>query len=405
MTAWLERRAARPDVREMTELLARLVNLDSSSHDADACAAVMAVIAAELRDTGGAVQWDAVPGGSPVVRVTWGRQSRPILILGHVDTVWPAGEAARRLFTVVDGLGRGPGVLDMKAGLVQMVHAIRLLAADPMPDMTVLLNADEELGSPQSEKLIQTEARRSRCAFVLEPTGPGGAVKSSRKGIGLYRIELEGRAAHPGSDPGAGVSAALELAEQVLALDRLADPGAGTTVNVGRIDGGTRCNVVAAAAHAEFETRFWTQAEGRRVDGAVRALAPRRAGARLRVSGGLHRQPLERTASVAYLVEQARQAAREEGWELTEAAVGGVSDGNLAAALGVPTLDGLGAVGAGAHSLDEAVRIDTLPVRTAWLARMIRRVAADHAGVSSAAGSLSSPQPDDLVGPTRSATR
>jgi glutamate carboxypeptidase len=372
-----ELRPARPDLDEMTELLARLVTLDSPSTDTDACRSVMGVIASELQDAAGAIEWLTGQYGSPVLRATWGKQTRPLLLLGHVDTVWPVGEATRRPFTITDRVARGPGVLDMKAGLVQMVHAIRLLGAHATPDLTVLLNADEELGSPESEKLIEAEALRSHCALVLEPSGPGGAVKSARKGIGLYRIELDGRAAHPGADPEDGVSAVLELAEQALALDRLANPAVGTTVNVGTIAGGTRRNVVAGAAWAEFESRFWTEAEGRRVDRAVRALRPRRREARIRLFGGVHRLPLTRTAAVARLAGLARLAAREEGWELTEVATGGVSDGNVTAALGVPTLDGMGAVGSGAHSLDEAVQIDAMPARAAWLARSISRAATE----------------------------
>jgi glutamate carboxypeptidase len=371
------RRAGGTDVAEMTALLARLVDMDSPSADPDACHAVMAVLAAELEHAGGVIEWLDAADRRPVMRATWGEQARPILLLGHVDTVWPAGEAARRPFTVNGGLGRGPGVFDMKAGLVQLLQAIRLLAANATPDLTVLLNADEELGSPGSEPLIAAEARRSRCALVLEPSGPEGAVKSARKGIGLYRIELEGRAAHPGLDPENGVSAILELAEQVQALDGLANPSVGTTVNVGTVSGGTRRNVVADRACAEFESRFWTQEEGRRVDRAARALRAGRPGARMRLYGHLHRQPLERTAAVARLVELARVSARDEGWELTEVAAGGVSDGNVTAGLGLPTLDGMGAVGMGAHSLDEVVRIDAMPGRAAWLARTISRAADD----------------------------
>ena len=372
-----ERRWERAHLDEIADLLARLVGLDSPSSDFVACRRAMGLVATALEDAGGAIEWLTGRDRSPVLRASWGKQARPVLLLGHVDTVWPSGEAARRPMTLAGGVARGPGVLDMKAGLVQMVHAIRLLAGTAMPDLTVLLNADEELGSPESEKLIAAEAARSRCALVLEPSGPGGAVKSARKGIGLYRIELEGRAAHPGVDPEHGVSAVLEIAEQALALDRLVDLAAGTTVNVGTISGGTRCNVVAGAARAEFESRFWTEAEGRRVDEAARALRPRRPEARMRLFGGVHRQPLERTPAVVSLVELARRAAGEDGWDLTESASGGVSDGNVTAALGVPTLDGMGAVGSGAHSLDEAVDVDSIPVRAAWLARTIALAAAD----------------------------
>ena len=363
------------DLPAMLDLLRRLVELDSPTADHAACAAVLDLLHAEFAELGAEVGRHAATGGSPVLVASWGAGPGRPLVLGHVDTVFGPGESARRPFTVDGGWARGPGVFDMKGGLVQLVFALRALRAGGVqPRLSVLLNADEEIGSPASESLIRAEAAGCRCALVLEPAGPGGALKSTRKGIAMYRIEVDGIAAHPGLDPGRGVNAITELAGHLLALESLASPAAGTTVNIGTVTGGTGRNVVPAAAAAEFEARFWTAAELRRVDTAVRAVLPDRGGAVVRVTGGVHRHPLERTEQVARLVELARSAARADGWDLSEQRVGGVSDGNITAALGVATLDGLGVEGSGAHSATEAVDVVALPRRVRLLASVLRQV-------------------------------
>jgi glutamate carboxypeptidase len=300
-----------------------------------------------------------------------------VLVLGHVDTVFPLGEIARRPFTVYSGgTAQGPGAFDMKAGLVQLVEALRQLTATmPAPELTVLLNADEELGSPGSEPFLVAEARRSGCAIVLEPAGPGGAMKTARKGIGMYDIEVTGVAAHPGLDFDNGVNAITELGAQLAELASYSGMDDGTTVNIGTVRGGTGRNVVAAHAVAEVETRFWTTPAGERVDAAVRARTPRHPGAQVAVTGGVHRGPMARSASATKLVEIARAAAAADGWQVGEMAVGGVSDGNVVAALGLPTMDGLGAEGAGAHGPAEYVVVDSMPRRARWLAAILARLA------------------------------
>jgi glutamate carboxypeptidase len=359
----------------MLDLLRRLVNLDSPTADHAGCAAVLDVLHAEFAGLGAQVHRHAASNGSPVLVARWGAGPGRPLVLGHVDTVFGPGESATRPFAVDDGWARGPGVFDMKGGLAQLVFALRALReAGVPPRLTVLLNADEEIGSPHSEAFIRAEAAGCGCALVLEPSGPGGALKSARKGIAMYRIEVDGIAAHPGLDPERGVNAITELARHLLHLEALAAPAEGTTVNIGTVTGGTGRNVVPAAAAAEFEARFWTAAELRRVDTAVRALRPNRAGAALRLTGGVHRHLMERTEQVARLVEVATASAHTDGWELPEQRVGGVSDGNITAALGVPTLDGLGVEGFGAHSVDEVVDIATLPRRVRLLAAVLRKV-------------------------------
>jgi glutamate carboxypeptidase len=357
---------------EMVDLLRRLVEVDSPTADPAGCAAVQQILGAELAALGATVQRGVAADRRPVLLARWDAGRPGALLLGHVDTVFGAGETARRPFSVTGRYARGPGVFDMKAGLVQLVYALRgLVGRGIRPAVTVLLNADEEIGSPGSEPLIQAEAARAACALVLEPAGPGGAVKSARKGIAMYRLDVGGVAAHPGLDPEKGVNAITELAGRLLDIEALAAADAGTTVNIGVVGGGTGRNVVPASATAEFEVRFWTLAEGRRMDTALRRLRPQRERASLRLDGGVHRQPLERTEQVARLVAIARHHAEQDGWELAETRVGGVSDGNITAALGVPTLDGLGAEGWGAHTADEVADLAAMPRRARWLERLI----------------------------------
>lgn len=360
----------------MIDLLARLVSIESPPDHLDGCRAVQDVLGKEFATLGGRIERHNGDNGTPVLVARWGRQDRPALVLGHVDTVFPVGELSRRPFTVRDGHAYGPGTFDMKAGLVQLVEALRqLVTTVPDPNLTVLLNADEELGSPASEPFLVAEARRSGCAIVLEPSGPGGAMKTARKGIGMYDVEVTGVAAHPGLDFDQGVNAITELAAQLGEVAALSGMDEGTTVNVGTVRGGTGRNVVAAHAVAEVETRFWTAAAGERVDAAVRARTPHHPGAQVTVTGGVHRGPMPRDAAVTRLVELARACAAADGWQVDEMAVGGISDANVVAALGVPTVDGMGAEGAGAHGPAEYVIVDSMPRRARWLAAFLARVA------------------------------
>ncbi|MFI6027270.1 M20/M25/M40 family metallo-hydrolase [Amycolatopsis magusensis] len=359
----------------MIDLLDRLVSIESPAGHPLGCHAVQDVVGAELAALGARLERHTADNGTPVLLARWGRQERPVLVLGHVDTVFGLGELARRPFTVHNGHARGPGVFDMKAGLVQLVEALRrLLPADPEPDLTVLLNADEELGSPGSEPFLVAEARRSACAIVLEPGGPGGAIKTARKGIGFYDLAVTGVAAHPGLDFERGVNAITELAAQLGELAACSGMDEGTTVNIGTVRGGTGRNVVAAHAVAEVETRFWTAEAGERADAAVRARVPHHPGAKITVTGGVHRGPMHRGAAATRLAALARECAAADGWQAGELAVGGVSDANVVAALGVPTVDGMGAEGGGAHGPDEYVLTGSMPRRARWLAALLARL-------------------------------
>ena len=300
-----------------------------------------------------------------------GRHPR-VLLLGHHDTVWPIGTLAELPFRVVDGVITGPGTLDMKVGLVQAIHALDLVGAEIGLDaVTLLVTGDEEVGSPTSRALIEAEAARCDAALVLEPGGEGGALKVARKGTSNYRIMVEGRAAHAGLEPERGVNAGIALAGIVLALDAIADPDAGTTVTPTTLAAGTTANTVPAQAQVQVDVRARTVGEQHRVDRAIRALTTPVPGARIIVTGGPHRPPLERAATDG-LFERARALAGELGQpEPAGIAVGGASDGNFTGALGVPTLDGLGAVGGGPHARSEHALVEWIAPRTELLAALV----------------------------------
>lgn len=309
----------------------------------------------------------------------FGCGTRQVLLLGHFDTVWPVGELARQPWSDASGRLHGPGVYDMKAGLALAMLAVRALqesAAGFPGRVTCLFTSDEEAGSASSRQVIEDEARRSEAVLVLEPSLPGGAVKTSRKGCGQYRLRATGLAAHAGVEPEKGASAIHELARQVVEVLRWQDPDCGLTVNVGTITGGSRPNVVAETAEAEVDVRVTRLADAGRVETLMRGLRSADPRVTLDVTGGFDRPPLERTAGVVSLFEQARAVAAELGHTLGEGGTGGGSDGNLTAALGVPTLDGLGAVGGGAHAVGEYVETAELPWRAALAAGLLRRILA-----------------------------
>lgn len=300
-----------------------------------------------------------------------------ILLVGHVDTVWPHGQITRMPLERRDGKLWGPGTLDMKVGVSMGLLAARAVFEVLTPAsgrVALLVTSDEETGSDTSRALIEAEARASDAVLVLEPALAGGALKTSRKGIGQYRLAITGVSAHAGVDPRKGVSAVRELARQVLALEALHDLDRGVSVNVGVVSGGTRPNVVAEEAHAVVDVRAPSLDDAARVDAAFRALRPHLPGAQLAVTGGFERPPMERSAGVAALFAHAQAAAASLGQTVDEGGTGGGSDGNFTAALGVPTLDGLGAVGDGAHALHEHVELDRLVPRTALLAALIARL-------------------------------
>ncbi|MFJ2775416.1 M20/M25/M40 family metallo-hydrolase [Kitasatospora sp. NPDC087315] len=306
-------------------------------------------------------------GGRPQLRWRFGAGDG-VLLLGHLDTVWPVGSLATHPFGVTDGRLTGPGCFDMKAGLVQLFHALATL--DDLDGVTVLVTSDEETGSADSRALIEAEARRTRAVLVLE-AAEDGALKTERKGASLYDLAITGRAAHAGLEPERGINATTELARQVLALAALADPDAGTTVTPTVATAGTTRNTVPDTALLRIDVRARTAAEQQRVDTALYGLAPTLKGAALALSGGPDRPPLP-AASSAGLFARAQRLNDALGLgPLRGAAVGGGSDGNITAGVGTPTLDGLGAVGGGAHADHEHVIVAELPRRAALLAALV----------------------------------
>jgi glutamate carboxypeptidase len=305
-----------------------------------------------------------------------------VLVLCHLDTVWPAGTTARWPFTVTDGRATGPGAFDMKAGLVQGLFALR--GFDRLEAITLLVTTDEETGSPTSRALIEDEARRARAVLVLEP-GLGGQVKVARKGVSMYHLAVTGRAAHAGLEPERGINALVELAAQVPVIASFGDATLGTSSTPTLAQAGSTINTVPASAHLDIDVRAWTLDEQARVDRAMHSLAPSLPGAVLDVTGGVNRPPLEDRRSFA-LVKLAQESAEAVGIPWTGTArVGGASDGNFTGALGVPTLDGLGAVGAGAHAEGEYVDVTAMPGRAAMLRALIERIVALPSGALAAA--------------------
>ncbi len=374
LLGWL--RDQRPD---MTAFLAALVEAESPSDSPPHVTAAGNLLSRRAAGLGARVDRVACGTAAGAVRARFDGadpSAEPIVLVGHVDTVWPLGTLKASPFRLEGDVARGPGVFDMKAGLVQglcALAALRALGRIPRRPVVLLATADEELGSRQSRTAVEAEARGAAAVLVLEPAaGERGALKTARKGVGLYRVGVTGRAAHAGLDPGKGVSALEELARVILACHALIDLARGTTVNVGVASGGTRPNVIAAEARAEVDVRVSDHAESERVEAAIRGLRPAHPDARLEVSGGLNRPPMERNGATARLLALAQSAAASLGLpDPGEASVGGGSDGNFTSALGVPTLDGLGAVGDGAHAVHEFVRVDRMLERAALLARLI----------------------------------
>ncbi|MEU9358437.1 M20 family metallopeptidase [Streptomyces sp. NPDC048301] len=366
-----------PDLQTLLADIETLVRCESPSNDHEALTRSAEAVASIGRRLLGAEPEHLVTDGCTHLRWRFGDGPPRVLLLGHHDTVWPTGSLLTHPYSVRDGVLRGPGCFDMKAGIVMALHAA---AALPRRDgLAILITGDEEIGSPRSRSLIEEEAGSCEAVFVLEASAEGAALKCRRKGVSLYRIEVEGRAAHSGLEPEKGVNAGVEVAHQVLALTELADTVLGTTVVPTALSAGTTANTVPAAAGVAVDVRAWERAEQERVDRAVRALRPQLPGARVRVTGGINRPPLDAEAS-GELFALADSLAADLGiGPLTAAAVGGASDGNFTAGLGIPTLDGLGAVGGGAHADDEHVLVAELPRRTALLTALTRSVLARRA--------------------------
>lgn len=357
--------------------LTRLVNLDSGTFDVPLVNQVGSELAAMLERGGWRVERHRAIGfGDHVVATLPGDGRRRVMLLGHFDTVYPAGTAATRPLAVSEGRAWGPGVLDMKGGLVLGIHAVELLAGFPdlaRPDLVFVLNSDEEVGSLTSRQLIEETARAADAVYVLEPGREPGGVLATRKGVGMYSVTVHGRAAHAGAAPQDGRSAVLELAHKTVQWHQLNDFEKGTTVNVTVVRGGTRRNVVPELATAEIDVRVPNHDEATRVDQAIREIAERSwvPDTRAEVTGGLNRPPMEKLAGTVPLLKLAQAIVEAMGLEFAELASGGGSDGNFTAAIGVPTLDGLGPIGRGAHSSEEYIDLESLPSRLTLLALLI----------------------------------
>jgi len=367
-------RAERQWVLETAEAL---VAIESPTTDKTAVDRCGVELASRLEAIGGRVTRLARAERGNHLLAEFGCGTSQILLLGHFDTVWPVGQLERMPLARSNGRLHGPGVFDMKAGIAIAMLATRaLLEGGPSLShrIVMLWTTDEEIGSESSRAAIEEEAARSAAVLVLEPSLPGGALKTSRKGCGGYQLTVRGVAAHAGIEPQKGASAVQELAHQILAINALQDLSRGISVNVVQVSGGLRSNVIPDEAGAVVDVRVPTAAAAAEVEAAFRALRPVDERTTIEARGGFDRPPLERSDQVARLYGEARDVARELGQELSEGGTGGGSDGNFTAALGVPTLDGLGAVGDGAHALHEHVDIDSLADRAALVAGLITRI-------------------------------
>ena len=364
---------------DCVELLRRLVEIESPTGDERANLAVARVLEKEITAAGGRVERHRAPGlGTHLIGRFPGTAddgADPLLLLGHMDTVHNVGTLARLPFSIRDGRIYGPGSYDMKGGLATSLIALRLLAekgSGPASRLSFLVTCDEERGSPDSRQLVEAEAKSARAALVVEPSVPGGAAKCRRKGVASYTLNVGGKPAHSGIEPERGASAVHELVKQITWVYGLASAEAGTTMNVGVMSGGTRENVIAEAARCTIDVRFWTKAEAERVNAALLDAQPFDERCTLTLAGGINRWALEETAESSRLFADARAIAASLGFEIGAGESGGASDGNLAAAVGCPTLDGLGPDGDGAHTLEEYIVRDDVPRRIALMAALFR---------------------------------
>jgi glutamate carboxypeptidase len=375
-----------PRLPEMLSVLRAYVVTESPSLEKGAVDRCCAVIAKPWRRLNGArIERIAQKHHGDHLRITWTpgsdskRPTGQLLVLGHYDTVYASGTLRKMPFRISGGKAYGPGTFDMKAGIVQALFAADALQRLPVGDqprkrIVFLWTSDEEIGSESSRKLIETEARRSDAVFVLEPSfGPRGALKTERKGVGEAELVVHGRASHAGLAPQDGINAIHEIARQIAHLETWNDLRRGVTISAGTIEGGSRTNVVPELARVQLDLRATTVADMRQLERRLRSLKPELKGSRLEVSGGFSRAPLERKMSAA-LFARAKSLAAEMNLTLEECSVGGGSDGNFTAAAGIPTLDGLGAVGDGAHSSHEHILTKTMPQRAALLAALLQSV-------------------------------
>jgi len=356
--------------------LRRAVEIESPSLNPAAIDRMANFFAGEFRARGAKVRLlSNATAGSAVVAEFWAEVHgvQPLLVLGHLDTVWDIGMLAEMPFHVREGRAYGPGIYDMKSGIVCGLWAVQALSAlrvTPPGPVRFFLNADEEVSSLAFRDELLDEARRARAVLVLEPAAAQGALKTARKGVGEFQVTVHGRSAHAGINPSAGVNAISELARQIPRIEKLARPKRGLTVNVDVIQGGSRVNVIPESAVARVDVRVPTLRDRDKIEAQMRALLPIHADAKVEITGGVNRPPLERKMATA-LFRKAHDLGRQMGLELNEASTGGGSDGNFTAALGIPTLDGLGGTGDGAHARHEHVMTSELPQRAALLAALM----------------------------------
>jgi glutamate carboxypeptidase len=380
--AWADRlRCFSEHQHRIVHTIRELVEIESPSDNKQAVDRIAAFLAQKFQALGGRTQLHRSNdfGDSLQIDFAGEAQSKPVLLLGHYDTVYPLGTLANMPCKIANGRLCGPGVLDMKSGIALILHAIDWLQTwhhEVLPrPVTVFLVSDEEVGSHSSRKITEALAKQSAGVLVLEPAaGLRGAVKTARKGVGEYTLRVKGVAAHAGLDPGKGHSAILELARQIAVIAKLNHLRQGVSVNSGVIQGGTRTNVIAAEASAAIDVRIKRAKQASVIDRKLRSLKPFDKHCKLEMTGNINRLPMERTAGVAALYKKAHAIANQVGWKLEEAAVGGGSDGNFTAGLGIPTLDGMGGVGEGAHAVHEFIVISELPRRALLLAGMIESV-------------------------------
>ena len=368
---------ARRKDAELVERTRRLVLAESPSDDKAAVDACVALAGAECRALGGGVKLHRQRAFGDLLEARFGRRSKAgaagrVLLLGHLDTVWPLGTLKTMPCHVRDGRLWGPGTLDMKAGVAMALTAVEMLSEARLleREVVLLLNSEEEVGSPVSRPITERLARECAAVYVLEPA-QGLAYKTARKGTGNWRIDVKGVAAHAGVDFEKGASAVRELARVVETVSGWTDLKRGLTVSVGVVGGGTKSNVIPAEAWAEADVRIARKADGARMERRFAQLKAKDSRCAVTVTGGINRPPMERTRGTVKLFERARALAAELGFALGEAATGGASDGNFTSALGVPTLDGMGAVGEGAHASHEHIVLEHVATRTALLAGVL----------------------------------
>src|SRR5215472_11130264 len=368
----------KPLLPEMLAVLRQFVIVESPSLEKAAADHCCGVIAEEWRKRGGSVERILQKHRGDHLRVIFApeqsRSAGQLLVLGHYDTVYPTGTLAKMPFRVSSEKAHGPGTFDMKAGIVQAIFAMQALQQAKVAltkQIVFLWTSDEEIGSASSRKLIETETRRSDAVFVLEPSfGPRGLLKTARKGVGEAQLLVQGRASHAGLAPEEGINAIHELAHQIARIEKWNDRRRGVSINADVVEGGTRANVVAESARAVLDLRALRASDMRALEQRLHSLRPNHKGARLKITGGFDRPPLERKVCAA-LFARSKGLAKQMNLALGECTAGGGSDGNFTGALGIPTLDGLGAVGDGAHSAHEYVLINTMPVRAALLAALL----------------------------------